>query len=95
MKDWDELHADGDMELYFCECADIECREKVSLGRSDYRRVRADSRHFVVMTGHAVPDVETVIDVHDGWAVVEKASNVTSLVEGLDSRAKPGDDADA
>ena len=52
---------DGE-ELYLCECADPECREKLALTREQYEHVRADSRHFAVLKGHEVPDVEVVIE---------------------------------
>jgi hypothetical protein len=33
-----------------------------------------------------VPDVETVIERSEGWAIVEKAPDVTDTVEELDPR---------
>ena len=40
MADWEKSHAEDSAELYFCECADPDCREKVSLRRSEYESVR-------------------------------------------------------
>jgi hypothetical protein len=86
MSGWEELHANENVELYFCECADEDCREKIELHKHDYETVRSNSRHFVVVPGHEVPDVETVIDKHEGWAVIEKDREVTETVERLDPR---------
>lgn len=86
MSRWEERHEDGKPERYFCECADAECRNKVELTRSQYEYVRSDSRWFVVIPGHEVADVETVIDRHDGWYVVEKDPEVAPIAEATDPR---------
>jgi hypothetical protein len=86
MADWDERHAGGEPERYLCECADPTCTEKIELSYSQYEYVRSDSRWFVVVPGHDVPDVETVVDTHDGWNVVEKAPEVAHITEATDPR---------
>jgi hypothetical protein len=86
MNQWEERHEDGVRERYFCECADAECREKVELTASQYEYVRSNSRWFVVIPGHETPDVEEVIDRHDGWNLIEKHANVTNIVEATDPR---------
>jgi hypothetical protein len=83
---WDERHLDREIELYFCECAKPGCREKVSLRDADYERVRSDPRLFVVVSGHELPDVETVIERHEGWSIIEKAPEVARSAEALDRR---------
>ena len=82
---WEESRDDASA-LYFCECAENDCREKVSLQPADYENVRANSRHFLIAPGHEIPDVETVIEKHEGWAVIEKDPEVTETVESLDPR---------
>jgi hypothetical protein len=86
MARWEERHRIEATELYFCECADPECREKVPLRESDYERVRSDSDHFFVVPGHEVIEVETVIESHEGWAVIEKDPEVQQIVEATDPR---------
>jgi hypothetical protein len=85
-KAWEERHRDREVELYLCECAKPGCLEKVSLREADYERVRSDSRRFVIVPGHERPDVETVIERHEGWAIIEKAPEVTRTVEAVDAR---------
>jgi hypothetical protein len=85
-KAWEERHLDSEVELYFCECAKPDCLEKVSLREADYERVRSDPRRFVIVPGHELPDVETVIERNEGWEIVEKAPEVTGTVEALDPR---------
>jgi hypothetical protein len=86
MAGWEEQHATRAVEWYFCECADESCRAKVGLGKADYEKVRSHSRRFLIAVGHEIPDVETVIEEHDGWAVIEKNPEVTQIVESLDTR---------
>jgi hypothetical protein len=85
-KAWEERHLEVEVELYLCECANPECSEKVGLGKSDYERVRSDSRRFVIVPGHELPDVETLIEQNDGWAIIEKAPEVADIVEARDPR---------
>ena len=87
MADWEEQHVQSHTEHYYCECADPNCREKVLLRKADYEKVRADSRHFVIVPGHEVPDVETVIEQHEGWAIVEKSPELDEKLERLDPRS--------
>ena len=58
----------------------------MSLHKADYEKVRSDSRHFLIALGHEIPDIETVLEKHDGWAVIEKNPEVTEMVESLDPR---------
>jgi hypothetical protein len=88
MAGWEERHESGQSELYFCECAELDCKDRVSLQEAEYETVRADARRFLVVPGHEIPDVETVIEEHDGWSVIEKAPEVTKTVESLDPRSK-------
>jgi hypothetical protein len=81
MAQWEEAHEGDSSELYFCECADAACREKVRLDKADYERVRSDSRLFFVVPGHEVADVEVVIEQNDGWTLIEKDPQVEDLVK--------------
>jgi hypothetical protein len=86
-KEWEERHRlDSEVELYFCECANAGCLEKVSLSKADYERVRSDSDRFVIVPGHELPEVETVIERNQGWAIIEKAPEVSDIVEARDPR---------
>ena len=88
MADWEESHAEESAELYFCECADPDCREKVSLRRSEYESVRSNPRRFFIVVGHEIPDVETVIETHGDWCVIEKDANVSDLLKASDPRRR-------
>jgi len=86
MANWDEVRASEAVEHYFCECADPDCQEKIALRKADYEAVRSDSRHFVTVPGHEDPEIETVVETHDGWAVIEKNPEVTEIAQTTDPR---------
>ncbi len=86
MAGWEEQHSHGGIEIYFCECADAQCTMRVELSKEDYERVRSDSRQFVIVPGHEVEDVETVIEEHGSWSIVEKPDEVREIVERTDPR---------
>ena len=87
MADWEERHSRIETELYFCECSDPDCREKIALSAADYEGVRADPRHFFVVAGHEIPDIEDVIERHDDWLKVEKPAEMDAVIEPLDPRS--------
>lgn len=85
---WEERQDNDDVEPYHCECGDLECRQKVSLRRSDYERIRSDPCHFFVAPGHEIPDVESVIETHEDWVLIEKDPEVRDIVEVTDQRRR-------
>jgi hypothetical protein len=87
MRDWPERRQPDESALYHCECSELACRERIRLTIPEYEHVRSNARHFALVPGHEVPEVETVIERGDGYVVVEKAAGVTPLVEATDPRA--------
>jgi hypothetical protein len=59
------------MELV-CECGVRTCIERFSMEVAEYERLRADPTTFAVKRGHALPDIEDVIEEHDQYLVVRK-----------------------
>jgi hypothetical protein len=84
MAAWEERHADDAPELYLCECANRDCRDKVELDRGAYEHVRRTPERFFVVPGHEVQDLETVVERHDDYLVVEKPSSLVELVTAMD-----------
>ena len=87
MAKWEEAHAADATELYFCECANRDCREKVKLRKADYERIRANSLFFFVVPGHEMPDIETVIEQNDEWSLIEKDPEVAEVVVRYNARS--------
>ena len=70
-----------------CECGDIHCTDQISVEFPAYEAVRSDSALFIVVPGHEIPDVETVLESHSDWALVEKAEpEAREIAEETDPR---------
>ena len=61
----------GTMSL-LCECGKLECIEQIDLTVDAYRELRTDPTRFAVKPGHEQPDVERVVERHEGYFVVQK-----------------------
>ena len=73
---------------FYCECADVECHERVEVPLDDYEEVRSESTHFIISPGHENERVERVLARRGRYAVVDKVHRVVAaIVARLDSRA--------
>ncbi len=86
MAGWEERHVLDAVESYLCECSDRDCREKVTLRKPEYEAVRSSSVRFLVAAGHEIPEIETVVEEHGEWSVVEKPAELIELLEDSDPR---------
>jgi hypothetical protein len=69
-----------------CECARLDCNQLVSITPREYERIRANPRHFLVLPGHQLEDVETVVSVAAEYVVVEKRDEAGRLADASDPR---------
>jgi hypothetical protein len=69
-----------------CECARLRCDRLIDLTRLEYEHVRAGPRRFFVFSGHDVPALETVVEVHERYLVVEKRAQAGVAAEASDPR---------
>jgi hypothetical protein len=70
-----------------CECARLGCNSLLQLTRRQYEQVRANPRRFVMLRGHELPDVETVVGQLGGYLVVEKRDEAGDAAEHSDPRS--------
>jgi hypothetical protein len=76
-----------DLEIV-CECGALTCTERIRISAEEYARLRADGARFAVKPGHEIPDVETVVERHGGYDVVEKdEGDPATLARSYDPRA--------
>ena len=61
-----------DVVEFVCECGEPACVEQITLTVPEYERVRADPATFALVPGHEAPDVETVVEENDRFAIVRK-----------------------
>jgi hypothetical protein len=64
---------------FLCECADTSCSETIFLSLDEYERIHSDERRFFVVPGHEVTEIETVVERHANYLVVEKNVPVPDL----------------
>ena len=69
-----------------CECARLGCNQLVELTVREYEEVRSHPRRFVVVPGHEMTDVETVVATRPGYVIVEKLDQAGQVAEQIDPR---------
>jgi hypothetical protein len=57
---------------FTCECGLIDCSETMMMTIAEYEAIRAHSTHFGVVPQHEQPEIESVIEPHPSYFVVEK-----------------------
>jgi hypothetical protein len=70
---------------FLCECSDPRCAERVVLTPAQYEHVRADSTRFVLAKGHAMPEIESVVEHAKDHVVVEKEGVAADIAVRLDT----------
>ena len=81
-----EVPAESDALVVVCECGMLDCAQTVTLSDEAYEDVRAHPHRFIVVPGHELPDVESVVLSTDAYAVVEKHEETAPLAEETDPR---------
>lgn len=72
------------MTNFLCECGNLDCIEEISLTDAEYVKVRSNAATFAVVPGHALGDVETVIEETDRFHIVEKHPREAAIAEATD-----------
>ena len=69
-----------------CECARLGCNALIELSVREYEEVRAHPKRFVVLPGHEIHEVETVVEARSGYVIVEKLDQAGEVAEQHDPR---------
>jgi hypothetical protein len=72
------------MTDFLCECGNIDCVEEVPLTDAEYMKVRSNAATFAVVPGHALADVETVVEETDRFHIVEKHPREAAIAEATE-----------
>ena len=81
------VHGDDDhVYEFYCECSNSDCTFQLRATLAEYEGVRVHPTRFVIAPDHSLPEIERVVDVTEGWWVVEKHGEPGELVEKLDPR---------
>jgi hypothetical protein len=66
---------------FHCECATQACLQTIELPPTEYDRIASHRARFVVVPGHELSSVETVVENHSGYLVVEKTGEARAQIE--------------
>jgi hypothetical protein len=70
-----------------CECGNASCASRIEISHKDYERLRSDATTFAIVSGHAILDVEEIVERHKTYEVVRKtASDAKKAAEATDPR---------
>jgi hypothetical protein len=70
-----------------CECARLGCNLLLEVTLSAYEQVRSHPRRFVMIDGHQVPELETVVQREPGYVVVQKLDQAGEKAEKTNPRS--------
>jgi len=57
---------------FICECGAVTCTEPIVTSLAEYEAIRSEPTRFAVVPGHELPEIEAVVERHEGYFVVEK-----------------------
>jgi hypothetical protein len=75
---------------FLCECSREQCTETIAVRPEAYEAVRKRATYFLIKSGHDIPEIETIVEEHDGFAIVEKLV-ARDFAAQTDPRARPRD----
>ena len=71
IREEDDLDADAPIG-FFCECSDLDCRERVHAVPGRFEEIHRDSELFILVPGHERPEIERVVDQEADFLIVRK-----------------------
>jgi hypothetical protein len=66
------MHEDDEPLHFYCECADENCRERVSMRPNLYKKIHKHRDRFVLIPGHEDKRIEHIVEHKPEFYVVEK-----------------------
>jgi hypothetical protein len=66
---------------FVCECGIEECESRIQMTLDEYDAIRQQDDRFPIVPGHDSPDIETVVETHERYAVVDKKPEFERFVE--------------
>jgi hypothetical protein len=68
----ERVHATDELLPLVCECARTGCSAPIEVESAVFQQVRESPLRFLVLPGHEQIDVESVVERHHRYLVVEK-----------------------
>ena len=63
-----------------CECGNASCASRIEMDPEEYQKVRSDSTTFAIVKGHAILDVEEIVERRAAYDVVRKTGSEAATV---------------
>jgi hypothetical protein len=70
---------------FYCECSNIDCRERIRITAEEYDSQHKNSNQFIVKISHSMPEIEDVVEQNSKYEVVEKKF-VPVVPKGVDPK---------
>jgi hypothetical protein len=70
-----------------CECGRLGCNLLITLTLPEYESIRSHPRRFVMIRGHELPEVETVVQATAAYVIVEKIGDAGKMARASDPRS--------
>jgi hypothetical protein len=77
----EERYGSATEPAFICECSRDSCTEHVPVDEKTYRRVREHPRRFIILPGHIDEALESVVETHPGYLIVEKTGAAGDVAE--------------
>lgn len=69
----ESLMPSNDMELhFFCECSDENCRKRIEMKLSTYKKLHKDRSKFILIPGHEATAIEKVVAKKATYNLIDK-----------------------
>jgi hypothetical protein len=73
---------------FICECGAADCTEPIATTLAEYEAIRDEPTRFAVVPGHEAPEIESVVERHPAYLVVEKRDeDAQEVARATDPRA--------
>jgi hypothetical protein len=66
-----------------CECADLDCTQRITVSKDEYATARSEPTHFLVKPGHSVDEAEDIVVKNDRFEIVRKRGLAADIAEFL------------
>lgn len=76
-----------DREEFFCECGALDCMARLEMTREEYEAVRAHPARFIVLLDHVDDAIETIVETHARYTVVQKQGEEAEIARENDPRS--------
>jgi hypothetical protein len=69
--------------LFYCECSNLNCRDRIKLTVDEYQSAASGQKEFVIISGHENGAVEKVVRKTDAYTVVEKYMDPAKVMRDI------------